>query len=113
MHCQEDFFFTRHFILLLISNRKQMSDWRTFLVSHEAGLKKGTPFTKSHTLSFHVGSLFYQVTRVNTSGLMHSLHVCPCTCNVHGISTNSMAEDIFLFLMLFVIKNHQNTNNHG
>ena len=51
--------------------------------------------------------------RVNTSSLMNSLHVYLCTCKVHGISADSMAEYIFFFLMLLVLKNHQYTSNHG
>ena len=44
---------------------------------------------------------------------MHSVHHdCPCACNVHGISVDSMAEYIFLFLMLLVLENNQNTCNH-
>ena len=38
-----------------------MPDWHNyFLICHAAGLKKGTPLTISHTVSFQVGSLFTQ-----------------------------------------------------
>ena len=102
MQCQEI-----HLIFLsLISNKKPRSDWHNqFSVSR----KKGTPLTKSHTVSFHVASLFHQMTHVNMSSLMHSLHICPCTCNVQGISADSMAEYMLLFLMLLVLKNIKTT----
>ena len=110
--------FTCHLILLLIRKKKKkkkhMWDWHNkFSVSRYAWLEKDTRVIKSHILSFHVGLPFHQVTRIDTSDLMHSLHVCHCTCNIHGISADSMTAYIFLFLMLLVLKNHQNISTHG
>ena len=65
----------------------------------DAGLTKGYPCTKRHTVSFHVGSLFQQVTSVNTSCWMHSLYCLSMHMRWACYKCRLNAEYIVLSLM--------------